>query len=63
MTARKRPLLPAEDRARLLTMAANAERHKLERGGSSAYAQGVADVLNWIAGNDDMTPMLTEVTR
>lgn len=58
-----RPLLPREDRDRLRGLAEKAERHKQERTFDPAYAQGVADVLRWLASNEDMTPLLQEVTR
>lgn len=57
----KRPLLPAEDRNRLLVLAKKAAETGAQH--NRAYAQGVVDTLLWIAGNNDMSPLLEEVTR
>lgn len=57
----KRPLLPAEDRARLRKMAGKAQK-MAESGMNRAYCQGVWDVLTWL-DSEDMSPMLHEMTR
>lgn len=57
----RRPLLTAEDRARLRRMAAKATANA--NGPNRAYCKGVSDVLAWIADNEEMTPLLREVTR
>lgn len=58
---KKRPLLTAEDRARLRKMAAKALQNG-ESGLNRAYCKGVSDVLQWL-DSEDMSPMLREVTR
>lgn len=64
MSAPRRPLLPTEDRKRLRGLAERAERHRTETGTDQAYAQGVADVLRWIVGDDyDPAELLEQVTR
>jgi hypothetical protein len=61
----KRPLLAVDDRGRLRHLADNARRHTdIDGGGSNrAYAQGVIDVLEWMANNAEPTPMLEDILR
>ena len=60
----KRPLLTPEDRGRLRIMANRAHKHTEPDSGSPAraYAQGVADVIDWLNG-EDMSDLLRDVTR
>lgn len=57
----KRPLLTAEDRARLRRMAEKALSGS-ETGVNRAYCRGLADALLWLDG-EPMTEMMKDVTR
>jgi hypothetical protein len=63
VTTLKRPMLTTADRNRLRSAATKADTYVRTHNTSMAYAQGVIDVLRWLADNADPSPMLTEVTR
>lgn len=60
MTTPRRPMLPVEDRNLLRRLRDNAIKAG-ESGMNRAYAQGVADTMSWLIG-EDMSAMFGDVT-